>query len=298
MGYQYSWFCERYQKWSGTLGLAFRQEQRSGEKTFIVYTSQPVGVVVSLTGEVRGGQIFVADLGASSYIFVEATCTHSLPDWIGSHQWAFQCFGRVTELMVIDNLKSGVSQACRYEPDINPTYQEIAAHYGTAVLPARVQKPRDKAKAEVGVQLLERWILAALRKRSFLSLAELNQAIRELLDRLNNWPFKKLPGSRSSMYESLDKPALKPLPATIYQYAQWKKAKVHIDENTSNAVYCFLHQQRLIGKQVAPLPTAGAARPSCPTTFGRVTSCMGRCSWWSATSARPTFSPSSTTGAA
>ncbi|CAO0821281.1 hypothetical protein DFAR_2210089 [Desulfarculales bacterium] len=135
----------------------------------------------------------------------------------------------VTELMVIDNFKSGMSKACRYEPDINPTYQEMAAHYGTAVLPVRIRKSCDKVKAEVGMQLVEKWILAALRKRSFFSLAELNQAIRGLLDRLNNRPSKKLPGSRRSMYESLDKPALKPLPATAYQYARWKKAKVHID---------------------------------------------------------------------
>ncbi|CAO0823709.1 hypothetical protein DFAR_3850017 [Desulfarculales bacterium] len=154
----------------------------------------------------------------------------SLPDWIGSHQQAFQCFGGMTELIVIDKLKSVVSKAYRYEPDINPIYQEMAAHYVTAVLPARVRKPRDKAKAEVGgVQLVEKWILAALRKRTCFSLAESNQAIRGLLAQLNNRPFKKLPGSRRSMYESLDKSALKPLPATAYQYAQYKKAKVHID---------------------------------------------------------------------
>ncbi|CAO0821823.1 hypothetical protein DFAR_2690012 [Desulfarculales bacterium] len=135
----------------------------------------------------------------------------------------------MTELMVIDNLKSEISKACRYKPDINQTYQEMAAHYGTAVLPVRVREPRDKAKAEVGVQLVERWILAVLRKRTFFSLAELSQAIRGLLDRLKNRPFKNLPSSRRSMYESLDKSALKLMPATAYQYAQWKEAKVHID---------------------------------------------------------------------
>ncbi|CAO0821754.1 hypothetical protein DFAR_2620001 [Desulfarculales bacterium] len=148
----------------------------------------------------------MAVLGASSYIFAEATCTQGLPDWTGFHQRAFQFFGGVTELMVIDNLKSVVNKVCRYEPDINQTYQEMAAYYGTAILPAQVRKPRDKARAEVGVQLA-RWILAALRQRTFF---KLNQAIRGFLDRLNNLPFKKLPGSRRSMYESLDKPMLKP----------------------------------------------------------------------------------------
>ena len=143
-----------------------------------------------------------------------------------------------------------MSKACRYEPDINPTYQEMAAHYGTAVLPARVRKPRDKAKAEVGVQLVERWVLAALRRRTFFSLPELNQAIGELLERLNERPFKKLAGSRSSMYESLDKPALKPLPATAYQYAQWKKAKVHIDYHVEVERHYYSVPHQLVGKKL------------------------------------------------
>ncbi|CAO0820444.1 hypothetical protein DFAR_1560018 [Desulfarculales bacterium] len=206
---------------------------------FIDYAVQIVDEVILLTGEVRAAQIFVAVLGASNYIFAEATWTQGLPDWIGSHQRAFQFFGGVTELMVIDNLKSVVSKTCRYELNINPTYQKMAAHYDTAVLPARVRKPRDKAKAAVGVQLVERWILAALRTRTFFSLAEPNQAIRGFLDWFNNRLFKKLPGSRRSKYEFLDKPALKPLPATAYQYAQWKKAKVHIDYHVEVDRHCY-----------------------------------------------------------
>jgi transposase len=250
LGYQYSWFCEQYREWSGKLGLVMRQDHRAGEKMFVDYAGHTVDVVNPLTGEVQAAQVFVAVLGASNYTFAEGTWTQALPDWIGSHQRAFQFFGGVTELVVIDNLKSGVSKACRYEPDINPTYQEMAAHYGTAVLPARVRKPRDKAKAEVGVQLVERWILAALRKRTFFSLAELNRAIRELLDKLNNRPFKKLAGSRRSLYESLDKPALRPLPATAYQYAQWKKAKVHIDYHVEvdRNYYSVPHQ--MVGKKL------------------------------------------------
>ncbi|CAO0821191.1 hypothetical protein DFAR_2200006 [Desulfarculales bacterium] len=168
-----------------------------------------------LTGEVRAPQILVTALGVSNYIFAEATWTQGLPDWFGSHQRALQFFSGVTELLVIDNLKSGVRKTCRYEPDINPTCQEKAVQQGTAVLSARVRKPRDKAKAEVGVQL---WVLAPLRKKTFFGLSELNQAIRRLLDRLNNRFFKKLSGSRCSMYESLDKPALKSLSATAHQY--------------------------------------------------------------------------------
>ncbi|CAO0821909.1 hypothetical protein DFAR_2730017 [Desulfarculales bacterium] len=167
MGYQYSWLCERYREWSSKLGLVMRQEHWTSEKTFIDYAGQIVDVVAPLTDEVRAAQFFVAVLGASNYTFVEATRTQGLPGWIGSHQRTFQLFGGVRKLIVIDNLKSGVSKACRYEPDISPTYQEMAAHYGTAVLSARVRKPRDKATAEVGVQLVEKWILCALRQEDF-----------------------------------------------------------------------------------------------------------------------------------
>ncbi|CAO0824854.1 hypothetical protein DFAR_950028 [Desulfarculales bacterium] len=210
--------------------------------TFIGYAGQPVDVVVSLTGKVKAAQIFVPVLDASSHTFAEATWVQGLPDWIGSHQRTFQFFDGVAESMVIDNLKSGVSQACRYEPNLIPTYQEMAARYGTAVLPAWVLKPHDKAKVEL--PLVERRILAALRKRTFFSLAELNQAIRGLLDRLNNRPFKKLLSRRHPMYESLDKSAFRPLPATAYQHAQWKKAKVHIDYHVGadRHYYSILHQ--------------------------------------------------------
>ena len=168
-------------------------------------------------------------LGASSYTYAEATWTQGLPDWIGSHVRAFRFLGGVPELVVPDNLRSGVSRAHRYEPDTNPTYQDMASHYGVAVLPARVRKPRDKAKVESGVLVVERWILAALRHRPFFSLLELNAAISELLVKLNNRPFRKLPGCRREHFEQVDRPALQPLPAEPYVYAEWKKARVHID---------------------------------------------------------------------
>lgn len=228
-GFQYSWFCEHYRAFASKVDVVMRQTHRAGEKTFVDYAGQTVGVVDRTTGEVREAQIFVAVLGASSYTYAEATWTQGLSDWIGSHQRAFTYFDGVTEILVPDNLRSGVTRAHRYEPDINPTYAEMAAHYGITVLPARVRKPRDKAKAEAGVLVIERWILARLRNRTFFSLDELNRAITELLALVNERPFKKLPGSRRALYEQLDRPALLPLPAERYAFATWKKARVNID---------------------------------------------------------------------
>jgi transposase len=181
------------------------------------------------TGKEREAEIFVAVLGASNYTYAEATWDQGLASWIGSHIRAFEYFGGVAEIIVPDNLKSGVSRACRYEPDINPTYQEMAAHYGTAIIPTRVRKPKDKAKVEAGVQVVERWILACLRNRIFFSLAELNEAISELLKKLNGRPFKKLKGSRLLWFEAIEREVLKALPQSRYEFAEWKKARVNID---------------------------------------------------------------------
>ncbi len=230
-GYQYSWFCDLYRAWAGKLDVSMRQIHKAGEKMFVDYCGQTVDVIDPATGEVKEAQVFVAVLGASNYTYTEAAWTQSLPDWTGSHVRAFEYFGGCPEVVVPDNLKSGVSKPCRYEPEINPTYSDLAGHYGVAVIPARVRKPKDKAKVEVGVQIVERWILAKLRNRQFFSLTELNQAIRELLEELNNRPFQKIPGSRRSLFEKLDKPALKPLPEAPYEYAEWKKARVNIDSH-------------------------------------------------------------------
>lgn len=228
-GYRYSRYCELYAQWRGRSDLSMRQVHRAGEKLFVDYCGATVSVVDAGTGEVREAQVFVAVWGASNYTYAEATWSQALPDWIDSHVRAFEFGGGLTEMVIPDNLKSGVSRPCRYEPDINPTYQDLAMHYGVAVTPARVRRPRDKAKVEVGVQVVERWILARLRHRRFFSLAELNQAIRELLPRLNERPFHKLPGSRRSLFESLERPALRALPAQRFTYAEWKKARVHVD---------------------------------------------------------------------
>lgn len=228
-GYQYSWFCSQYRLWLGKQDWVMRQTHRAGEKLFVDYAGQTVPIVDPGSGEIRYAQIFVAVLGASNYTYAEATWTQALPDWISSHQRTFTYLDGTPEVVVPDNLLSGVTKAHRYEPDINPTYQDLAAHYGVAVVPARVRHPKDKSKVEVGVQIVERWILAALRHQTFFSLLELNQSIQTLLIRLNQRSFKKLPGSREHLFKTLDYPALNPLPVQPYVYAEWKKVRVHID---------------------------------------------------------------------
>lgn len=228
-GYRYSWFCERYRQWSGKLSVSMRQTHTPGEKLFVDYVGQTLPIIDGATGEIRQAQLFVAVLGASNYTYAEATWTQKLPDWIGSHVRTFEFLGGVTEIIVPDNLKSGVKHASYYDPEINPTYRDLARHYGVAVLPARPYKPKDKAKVEGGVLIVERWILARLRNQRFFSLAEANRAIAELLASLNQRPFKKLPGCRHSAFLEMDCPVLKPLPQSRYEYAEWKTARVGID---------------------------------------------------------------------
>jgi transposase len=249
-GYQYSQFCHRYRQWAAKIDPVMRQEHRTGEKMFVDYAGQTVPVYDLHTNQMREAQIFVAVLGASNYTYAEATWTQTLADWIGSHSRAFAFFGGVPKLVVPDNLKSGVSKACFYEPDINPSYLDMANHYGTAVIPARVRKPKDKAKVEVAVQVVERWILARLRNRQFFSLHQLNQAIAELLENLNNKAFQKLPGSRKSAFESLDRPALNPLPAQLYQFAEWKKATVNVDYHIEVERHYYSVPHTLIKKKL------------------------------------------------
>jgi transposase len=254
--YQYSWFCELYKEWRQHLRVSMRQTHRAGEKLFVDYAGQTVAVVDPATGEAHDAQVFVAVLGASNYTFVEATWTQSLPDWISSHVRAFDFFGGVPELIIPDNLKSGVTRACRYEPDLNPTYAEMAAHYQVAVMPARPRKPKDKSKVEVGVQVVERWILARLRHQTFFSLAELNKAIRSLRDDLNARPFKRLPGTRRSQFESLDRPTLRPLPAQHFEYAEWKKVRVNIDYHVDVDGHYYSVPHSLVRREIEVRLTA------------------------------------------
>lgn len=250
-GYQYSWFSDQYRSWKNQVDVVMRQNHIAGDKLFIDYAGQTMPVVDQYTGEVRQTQIFVATLGASNYTYAEATWSQSLPDWVGSHVRAFDYFGGTPCTLVPDNLKSGVKQPHRYEPVINPTYQDLAEHYQVAVVPARVRKPQDKAKVESAVQVVERWILASLRNQMFFTLSALNKAIRSLLDELNNKPFQKLQGSRRSLFEELDKPALKPLPAERYQYAEWKEARVHIDYHVSVDGHYYSVPYQLAKKQLS-----------------------------------------------
>lgn len=228
-GYQHSQFCHLYRQWAKKLDVTLRQEHRAGEKLFVDYAGQTIPIVDPATGEITQAQIFIATLGASSYTFAEASTAQDLPSWIRSHVHAFEFFQGVPEILVPDNLKSGVSKPCRYEPDINPTYLELAQHYRTTVIPARIGHPRDKAKVESAVFVAERWILASLRNHDFFSIRELNQVIFRSLENLNNRKFQKLDTTRKALFESLDKLALKPLPSTPYEYAEWKKARVNID---------------------------------------------------------------------
>jgi transposase len=228
-GYQYSQFCRIYHQWADKLDPCLRQVYKAGEKLFVDYAGQTTEITNPETGEIHEAQIFVATLGASNYTFAEATLSQELPSWIQSHVHAFEFFQGVPEILVPDNLKDAVTRSCRYEPDLNATYRELAEHYGAVIIPARVKKAKDKAKVESGVLQVERWVLAPLRHHTFFGLTDLNEAIAKQLEILNNRPFEKLEGTRESLFESLDKPALKPLPAHRFTFAQWSQSKVNID---------------------------------------------------------------------
>ncbi len=255
-GYQYSQFCELYRQWRKTLDRSMRQEHRAGDKFFVDYSGTTLDIVEASTGEIREAEIFVGVMGNSNLTYAEATWTQQLPDWIGSHIRAFGYLGAVPHCVVPDNLRSGVTKACRYEPDLNPTYAECANYYGTAVIPARVRRPKDKAKVEGGVLIAQRFILAGLRHRTFFTLAEANAAIRQRLELLNNRPFRKLPGCRRSRFEELDRPAMLPLPETPYQFAKLLKARVHIDYHVQVDHHFYSVPHRLVGEELIVRATA------------------------------------------
>ena len=248
--YQYAQFCTLYRRWRERLKRSMRQTQVAGEKLFVDYAGPTVPVIDPSTGEIRPAQIFVAVLGASCYTYREASWSQSLSDFLGPHVRALNYLGGVPVLLVPDNLKAAVTKAYRYEPEINRSYQDLATHYGAVVLPTGPYKPKDKAKVEVGVQVVERWILARLRHFQFFSLRELNREIRRLLEDLNQRPFKGIPGSRKSLFLSLDRPALRPLPAQPYVFAVWKSAKVSIDYHVACEGQYYSVPYRLIGQRV------------------------------------------------
>ena len=228
-GYQYTAFCTRYKDWTGQLKRSMRQIHRAGEKLFADYAGPTVPILDTVTGEIRPASIFVAVLGASSYTFACATTGQTQNDWLTGIGRALTFIGGVPAIIVPDNPRALVAVADRYEPALNRATAEFANHYGTVILPARPRKPQDKAKVEVGVQVVERWILARLRHRRFFSIAELDAAVAELLPPLNTRPFKKLPGCRQDAFALLDAPYLRPLPASLFVLADWKKARVNID---------------------------------------------------------------------
>lgn len=249
-GLQYTAFCNHYRRWLARQELVLRQDHLPGDKAFMDYAGQTVPVVDRLTGEVRQAQVFIAVLGCSNYTYAEATWSQKRQDWLASHVRALTYFGGSPAALVPDNLKSAVTKARRYEPDLNPAYQEFAEHYAVAILPARVRKPRDKAKVETGVLIVERWILARLRNHAFFCLEDLNTAIAALLERLNTRPFKKMAGCRRSRFLELDQPALRALPPRPYEFAEWKKAKVHPDYHIEVGRAYYSVPYRLVGERV------------------------------------------------
>lgn len=248
--YSYSQFCDLYRQWVKKQKRSMRQLHKAGEKCFVDYCGVTVPIVSPSTGEIRKAEVFVGVLGASNYTYAEATFTQSLPDWLASHVRMLEYFGGCPDMIIPDNLRSGVSRACRYDPDLNPSYHQWAEHYAVAVMPARPYKPKDKAKAETGVQIVERWILARLRRHTFFSLAELNQCIRALLEELNQKPFKQLPGNRNQAFETLDKPVLAPLPKYPYQYVAIKPVKVNIDYHVQYEQHHYSVPHEYVGEKL------------------------------------------------
>ena len=252
--YRYSQFCLLFKRFQDRLKRSMRQVHRAGDKLFIDYSGHTVGIIDGATGEMRRAEIFVAVLGASNYVYAEATWTQQLPDWVAAHVRCFEFMDGVPALLVPDNLKSAIHRACRYELEANSTYEDLARHYGTAILPARPLRPRDKAAVEASVLLVQRWILARLRHRQFFSLEELNATIRTLLIDLNQRPFKKLAGSRQSAFEAIDRPAMKPLPAVADRH---KRAG---DDRRNGASFGGVKRASRRGTRLERIEDAGQAQ--------------------------------------
>lgn len=249
-GYGYAWFCEHYDAWKRRVSPTMRQHHVAGEKVFVDFAGDTVDIIEPLTGVVVAMKLFVAALGASSYVYAEARPSESLADWIGCHVGMFAFFGGVTAIIVCDNLKAAVTKVDRFEPGINRSYQDMARHYGTTVLPARPYKPRDKAKVEQSVLLVERWVLARLRNRRFFSRVELNLAIAELVGELNARVMRGYGASRAELFATIDAPALRPLPAEPYAFALWKHCRVAPDYHVEVDGCWYSVPYRLIRERV------------------------------------------------
>jgi len=250
-GYGYSQFANLYRTWKGRVDVVMRQVHRAGEKLFVDFPGQKIPIYDRHSGALTlNAELFVAVAGASNYLFAEAFPSQELLYWVTAHTHAFEFMGGCHEIVVCDNLRSGVTRPHRYEPDVNATFQEMAAHYGVAIIPTRTYKPRDKAKVEAGVLLAERWIIARLRHRRFYSIGEANAAIADCVAAINVRPFKKMDGSRKILFELLDRPALRPLPLQRYEFATWRHAKVSIDYHVEADHHYYSVPYQLIGKVV------------------------------------------------
>jgi transposase len=255
-GFEYSQFCEKYLRWAVRLTVTMRQVHVAGDKCFVDFSGDGIDVVDPLTGECRKAKLFVAVLGASTLTYVEPVFNEELPTWIACHIHAFEFFGGVSAIVVPDNLRSGVTKASRYEPTVNQTYADMARHYGTAIIPARIYRPRDKAKVEQGVLLAERWILAVLRNRTFFSLDELREAVKLLVVRLNDRLMKKLKKSRRQLFDEMEKSSLKSLPSTPYEFADWAKPRVGINYHVTFDEHHYSVPYTLSGQQLELRATA------------------------------------------
>jgi transposase len=255
-GYQYSQFCERYRQFRMSLDAVLRQDHRAGEKLFVDYSGDGLVVTDPNTGEQRKAHLFVAVLGASNYIYAEATPRQDLRSWLLVQAHTLEFLGAVPEIIVPDNTKTGVTHPCYYDPEINKTYDDFARHYGTVVIPARPRKPRDKAKVEQGVLMAQRMIVAALRNHTFFTFEDLNSAIRALVTKINNRKFKKLDTTRRELFETIDKPAMRPLPSSRFEYAEWSKPRVNIDYHVEVDRHYYSVPYQLIHKQLDARLTA------------------------------------------
>lgn len=225
----YSQYCYYYQQYSQKTRATMHIPRIPGEQIEVDWAGQTTEIVDNITGEVIRAYVFVGVLSYSQYVYAEAFLSQNLENWIAAHVNMFQFFGGVTKMLIPDNLKTGVDQVSWYTTVINKTYQEMSEHYDTAVIPARVRKPKDKPNAEGSVRIASTWIIAALRNQKFFTLYELNEAVKEKLSIINAKPFQKKEGCRLSVFLAEEKPMLLSLPSTPYELATWKVATVQLN---------------------------------------------------------------------
>ena len=248
--YGYTQFCAHYNGWKTTQSITMRQVHLAGDKLFVDYSGKKPSIIDVETGESIEVELFIAVLGASNYTYAEVTRSQTVPDWVMSHVRALEYFQGVPAAIVPDQLKSGVTKSCRYEPGVQRTYDELAQHYDTVIFPARPIHPRDKAKVEVGVQIAQRWILARLRNQRFFSIDEMNDRIAELLEDLNTRLMRRYRASRRDLFEKLERSVLKPLPTSRFSYGQWKKARVNIDYHVVFDDHFYSAPYQMVGDEV------------------------------------------------